>query len=291
MLVKKMHGTMLRDHIKVKLFYLVCAGFLISTGACSKPPTANSGQSLPVVESADAAVADFTAVGSETITSSQWGSISIYAGDTDTKAREMEALRNDPADSTVAAVKGHDNRVTKASGMVTAQPQYQSSTLPVPRNVRAVTMENNWILLLWDSAGSMLNYHVYHSTSDDPQQAQAIKQTADAYVIIEPTSEALGYFWVSSLKDELESAKSAAATGRRGTNNRTNLFLPPLEFNMLTPEQVYRYEAYLANPHPHEWADFTKFTANLPGYTGEKWFFESRDNFAKYFEWWIRASP
>jgi formylglycine-generating enzyme required for sulfatase activity len=72
------------------------------------------------------------------------------------------------------------------------------------------------VSLSWDSAGSGVSYKVYYSNQNDPSGAKPLGNptTGTSFNVNSMTSDMNYYFWVSSVKDGQESAKSQVVTVR-----------------------------------------------------------------------------
>jgi hypothetical protein len=89
-----------------------------------------------------------------------------------------------------------------------------SAALYPPGNFRAgqVGADNN-VTLVWDSAGDGVTYFIYSNTSNNPESAaRMIKDpwTGTSMVVGPLAKNVTWYFWVTSVKNGAESAKSAA---------------------------------------------------------------------------------
>jgi formylglycine-generating enzyme required for sulfatase activity len=92
----------------------------------------------------------------------------------------------------------------------TAPVPRPNPTLAAPQNVQAGTPGTNSVAVSWDSAGSGIRYKVYYNTQNDPSHASALSNLAvgTSMNINGLRSGTAYYFWVTSLKDGLESGKS-----------------------------------------------------------------------------------
>jgi formylglycine-generating enzyme required for sulfatase activity len=85
-----------------------------------------------------------------------------------------------------------------------------------PRNVRVGTPGTDSVSLSWESAGSGISYRVYYSNQNDPSGAKPLGNptAAPSFNVNSMTGGTAYYFWVTAIKDGLESAKSQAVTVR-----------------------------------------------------------------------------
>ncbi|GHU26117.1 hypothetical protein FACS1894164_16810 [Spirochaetia bacterium] len=98
-----------------------------------------------------------------------------------------------------------------------APPAPQPVVTPqVPRNVRAGTPGTDSVTLNWDSAGVGISYRVYYNTQNNASGATALDDstTGTSFNITGMATNSTYYFWVSSLQNGRESAKSPAVTVR-----------------------------------------------------------------------------
>ncbi|GHU23999.1 hypothetical protein FACS1894172_15720 [Spirochaetia bacterium] len=98
-----------------------------------------------------------------------------------------------------------------------APPAPQPVVTPqAPRNVRAGTPGTDSVTLNWDSAGVGISYRVYYNTQNNASGANALgdSTTGTSFNVNGMATNSTYYFWVSSLQNGRESAKSPAVTVR-----------------------------------------------------------------------------
>ncbi|MDR1802745.1 MAG: InlB B-repeat-containing protein, partial [Treponema sp.] len=102
------------------------------------------------------------------------------------------------------------------TGNITLYARWETPPPPVPLNVRPGTPGTDRVTISWDSAGSGISYRVYWNTQNDPSSARTIGNpgTGTSMNITNLSSNTTYYFWVSSLRDGQESAKSSAVSVR-----------------------------------------------------------------------------
>jgi hypothetical protein len=87
---------------------------------------------------------------------------------------------------------------------------------PIPQNVRTGTPGTDNVTLNWDSAGSGISYKVYYNTQNDPARANALPnpEKGTSTKISGLASGTAYYFWVTSLLNRQESARSTTVSVR-----------------------------------------------------------------------------
>jgi len=89
-------------------------------------------------------------------------------------------------------------------------------TPPVPQNIRAGIPETDNVTIYWDSVGTGISYNLYYSRQNDPATAKVLgdpeeKTSAKVTKMVSGTDY---FFWVSSLQNGKESAKSSVVSVR-----------------------------------------------------------------------------
>ncbi|GHU21241.1 hypothetical protein FACS1894172_08980 [Spirochaetia bacterium] len=102
----------------------------------------------------------------------------------------------------------------------------------VPRNVRAGTPGIDSVTLNWDSAGAGISYKVYYSTQNDASRATALgsSTTGTSFNVTEITSDSIYYFWVASIQNGQESAKSPVLSVRTAPVDATVYYNRGMEY-------------------------------------------------------------
>ncbi|MDR1802747.1 MAG: fibronectin type III domain-containing protein [Treponema sp.] len=84
-----------------------------------------------------------------------------------------------------------------------------------PLNVRAETPETDRVTISWNSAGSGISYRVYYSTQNDPSRANTYVSASGTSISVSNLNSNTNYFfWVSSIRNGQESAKSSVVSVR-----------------------------------------------------------------------------
>ncbi|GHU21780.1 hypothetical protein FACS1894172_19570 [Spirochaetia bacterium] len=163
--------------------------------------------------------------GKVTVTSPVAGTV-VYNGyeqSTRISANQSITFNNVQTGSTTWAVKLDDGRTTDTRTVTVQAGQTATVTIPapavtlqVPRNVRAGTPGTDSVQLTWDSAGVGISYRVYYNTQNNASSANALgdSTTGTSFNVTGMAHNSTYYFWVSSIQNGRESAKSPAVTVR-----------------------------------------------------------------------------
>jgi len=110
------------------------------------------------------------------------------------------------------------SQAPSAAAQITPAP---AAELPVPQNLSADTPGTGSVTLRWDSAGQGYSYRVYWSTQNDLSRAAAFNNSiyGTSFFISNMSANTNYYFWVVSVRNRLESVKSAVISINKTTAN------------------------------------------------------------------------